>query len=69
MRTLNIEVFDKKVVRLQEKPNKDIEIIVSELQPDGLGNLFTGKSKGVFDSVIATIPSSRREIVSAFLKP
>ena len=68
MSTLNIEVFDKLVVRLQENRNNDVEIIVSSLEPHIYPTTYTkGQAGGVSDEVVATIPHNRRRLVAEFL--
>lgn len=68
MKTLNIEVAGKKVVRLQERRDKSVEVVVSRLvQTEYREQNGVQHRSGVYDTVIATIPTNRREIVANFL--
>ena len=67
MRTLNIEVFDKRVVRLSETKGGDVEIVVSTLDKVTYVDMHEWRKGGVFDTVIATIPRDRRQLVANFL--
>lgn len=63
MSALNIEVLEKKILRLSVKETGELELIVSH--PSGrLGE----KDKYEFiDQVIAIIPQNRREVLANFI--
>lgn len=72
MADLNIELFDKKVVRLQTRPSGDVEIVVSEMQQARYGTRQSGREYvsnvgGVYDTTIATIPRDSRALVADWL--
>jgi len=71
MRTLNIEVFDKRSVLLQERRDGGIEIVVATLTRDSTVRLETRTIPvvgGRHESVLAVIPKHRRNLVADFLR-